>query len=86
MLIIGGSGYGNTNSAFNLISHQLDIDKIYIYAKHLYESKYKFLINKKESAESKHLSDSKMFIEYSNDMNDTYKNIEEYNPNKNVKY
>ena len=69
-----------------MISHQLDIDKIYIYAKHLYESKYKFLINKQESAYSKHLNDSKMFIEYSNDMNDTYKNIEEYNPNKNVKY
>ena len=50
MLIIGSSGYGNTNSALNMISHQLDIDKIYIYAKHLYESKYKFLINKQESA------------------------------------
>ena len=24
----------------------------------------------------------KAFIEYSNDMNDTYKGIEEYNPNK----
>ena len=25
---------------------------------------------------------SKAFIEYSNDMHDIYKNIEEYNPNK----
>ena len=29
------------------------------------------------------MNDSKAFIEHSNDdMNDTYKNIEEYNPNK----
>ena len=26
------------------------------------------------------------FFEYSNDMPDDYKNIEEYNPRKNVKY
>ena len=28
------------------------------------------------------VQDSKTFIEYSNDMDDIYKNIEEYNPNK----
>ena len=28
----------------------------------------------------------KRFIEYSNDMDDIYKNIEEYNPNKKRKY
>ena len=28
------------------------------------------------------MNDSKTFIEYSNDMGDTYKNIEGYNPNK----
>ena len=28
------------------------------------------------------MNDSKTFIEYSNDMDDTYKNIEGYNPNK----
>ena len=31
------------------------------------------------------MSDSKAFIEYSNDMDDVYKNIEEYNPNKKLK-
>ena len=31
--IIGGSGSGKTNSLFNLISQQPDIDKIYLYAK-----------------------------------------------------
>ena len=33
ILIIGGSGSGKTNSLFNLISQQLDINKIYLYAK-----------------------------------------------------
>ena len=32
-LIIGGSGSGKTNSLFNLISRQPDIDKIYLYPK-----------------------------------------------------
>ena len=39
MLIIGDSIPGKTNSLFNLISHQPDIDKIYLYAKDLYEAK-----------------------------------------------
>ena len=30
----------------------------------------------------KYLNNSKVFIEYSNDMDDIYKNIEEYNTNK----
>ena len=33
----------------------------------------------------KHFNDSKAFIEYSNDMLDIYKNIEEFNANKNRK-
>ena len=32
------------------------------------------------------LNDSKAFIEYSNNMDDIYKNIEEYNPNKKRKF
>ena len=43
------------------------------------------LINKGESTGLKYLNDSKVFIEYSNDMDDIYKNIEEYNSNKNRK-
>ena len=39
-------------------------------------------INKRESAGLKCFNDSKPFIEYSNDMDDIYKNVEEYNPNK----
>ena len=40
------------------------------------------LINKRESTDLRHLNDSKASIEYLNDMDDVYKNIEEYNPNK----
>ena len=84
ILIIKGSGRsGKINSLFNLISHQPDIDKIYLYHKDPYQAKYQFSINKRESAGLRHLNDSKAFIEYSNDMNDIYENIEEYNPNKN---
>ena len=43
------------------------------------------LINKQESAGLKNLNYSKAFIEYSNDMDDIYKNIEEYDPNKECK-
>ena len=46
MLIIGGSGSGKTNSLFNLISQQPDINKIYLYVKDPYETKYQFLVNK----------------------------------------
>ena len=40
MLIIGGSGSGKTNSLFNLINQQPDIDKIYLYAKDPSEGKH----------------------------------------------
>ena len=82
ILIIGGSGSGKTNALLNLINNQPDIDKIYLYAKDLYEPKYQFLINKRESTGLKHFNDPKAFIEYSNDMHDIYKNINNYNRNK----
>ena len=40
------------------------------------------LIKKRESTVLKYLNDSKDFMRYSTDMDDIYKNIEEYNPNK----
>ena len=70
ILIIGGSTSGKTNALINLINNQPDIDKIYLYAKDLYEAKYQFLINKRESTGLKHLNDPKAFIENSNDMQD----------------
>ena len=47
ILIIGGSGSGETNTLLNLIQEQDNddlIDNIYLYAKDLSEPKYKFLI------------------------------------------
>ena len=70
------------NSLFNVINQQLDIDKIHSYAKDPYEAKYQFLITKHEDVGTKHFNNSKAFIEYSNNMNDLYKTIQDYNPNK----
>ena len=41
------------------------------------------LINERESTGLKYLNDPKVLSECSNDMDDVYKNIEEYNPNEN---
>ena len=68
ILIIGGSGSGKTNALLNLINSQPDIDKIYLYAKDLYEDKYQFLVKKREKIGLKQFKDTNAFIEYSNDM------------------
>ena len=85
-LIVGGSGSGKTNALLNLINHEPDIDKLFLYAKDPCEAKFQLVINKRESTGLKYLNDFKAFIEYSNDMDDIYKNIEEYSPNKKRKY
>ena len=82
ILVIGDSGSGKTNSIFNLINQQPDIGKIYLYAKYPSKAKYQSLINKRESAGLKHLNDSNTFIKYWNNIDNIYKNIEEYKPNK----
>ena len=74
-----------TNSLFNLISWQPDIDKIYLYAKDPYEAKYQVLIHNWESTGLNDFDNSKAFIEYSGDMDDIYKSIDGYNPNKKCK-
>ena len=53
-----------------------------MYAKDPYEAKYQYLINKREGVGINHFNDPKAFIEYSNDMHDVYKNIDDYNPDK----
>ena len=85
ILIIEGSGSEKTNALLNLIKNQPDIDKIDFYAKDPFKAKYTFLITKGESTRLKHFHDPKAFIEYSNDMEDVYKNIEEYNIGKKCK-
>ena len=85
ILIIGGSGSGKANLLLNLIENQPDIDKIYLYTKDPYESKYQYLINKRKNVGINHFNDPKTFIEYSNDMHDVYKNVDEYNLDKESK-
>ena len=84
MSIIGPSGSGKANALLNLIQQDNNnlIDKIYLYAKDLSESKYQFLIKKCEDAGIKNLNDPRAFIEYSNTMVDVYNNTDYYNPKR----
>ena len=79
ILTISGSGSEKTNELLNLINNQPDIDKIYLYPKDPYESNYQYFINWREKVGLRHYDDPKAFIQYSNDLKDVYKNIEEYN-------
>ena len=65
-----------------MVNNQPDINRIYLYAKDPYEAKYQYLINKREKLGLNHFNDSKAFIEYSDDMQDVYKNSEEHNLGK----
>ena len=82
MLNIGPSGSGKNNTLLHLINdlHSTNpIDKIYLYAKDLREPKYQYLINNRVSAGIKNLNNPHTFIEYSDDMNDVYADISNYN-------
>ena len=85
MLIIGPSGSGKANTLLHLINNVHPIDKIYLYAKDIGEDKYNYLINKREQAGIKNLYDPKAFIEYSDDMDDAFDNINNYNKNRDKK-
>ena len=76
-MITGGSGSGKTNALLNLIKEQDDIDKIYLYAKDLSESKYEFLIKKNEDVGTNHFNDPNVFIVFSNRMDGVYQNIDD---------
>ena len=65
ILIIGGSGSEKTNVLLNLIKQQQpDIDKIYLYVKDPFESKYQLLINGREKVGIKTIRNPKAFIDY----------------------
>ena len=53
------------------MNNQLDIDKIYLYAKDPFEAKYQYLVDKHENVGLNHHDDHK-----------TYKKNEEYNLGK----
>ena len=63
------------NLILNLINHQPNIGKTYLYGKGAFDAKYQLLINKRKSAGLKHYNNSKAFIEYSYDMDDIYENV-----------
>ena len=69
----------------NLINNQPDIDKTYLYTKDTYEAKYQYLINIRQKVGLKRFKDPKAFIEYSNNIQDVYKNIDIYNIDKDRK-
>ena len=64
-----------------MINNQPDIDKVYSYTKDQYEGNYQYSVNS-EQVGLNNYDDLKVFIEYSNDMQDVYKNTEEYNLGK----
>ena len=53
-----------------------------MYAKDLSKPKYEYLIKNRQIAGTKHVNDGNAFIEYSNTMDDVYKNIDDYNRNR----
>ena len=76
-------GSGKTNVLLNLIKNQRpDIDKIYLYAKDLFESKHQLLIKGREKVGIENLKNLKAFIVYSQTIDDVYENLEDYNPTK----
>ena len=59
ILIIGGATSVKTNVVLNLIRHQQpDINKIYLYVKDAFESKYQLFINGREKVGIKTLKNS----------------------------
>ena len=75
-------GIWKNKCIIKLNKNQPDIDKIYFYVKDPYEYKYQYLISICEKVGLKRFNDPKAFIEYSNDMCNVYRNINNYNPDK----
>ena len=63
-------------------NQQPDIDRIYLYIKDPFESKYQLLINGKERVGIEILKNPKTFIDYSQTIDDVYENLEDCNPTK----
>ena len=62
----------------NLIKNQgPNIDKIYLYVKDPFKSMYELLINRREKVGVKQLKNPKVFIDYSQTINDVYENLED---------
>ena len=69
----------------NLIKHQQpDIDKIYLYFKDPFESKYESLLKGREKVGIKQTKNQNAFNDYSLTTDDLHENFEDYNPTKKV--
>ena len=80
LTILIESRSGKTNVFLNLIKYQrLDIDKIYIYVKDSFESKYQLLINGRGI---ENLKNPKVWIDHSQTIDDVYEVLEDYNTTK----
>ena len=73
---------GKTNVLLNLIkNHRPDIDKIYLYVKDPFESKYQLPVNGREKVRIKKLKKPK--VDHSQTIDDVYENLKDYyNPTK----
>ena len=59
-----------------------DIDRIYLFIKDWFESKYQLLVKEREKAGIKKNKSWKTFIDYSQSTDDVYENLEDYNLTK----
>ena len=59
-----------------------DIDKIYLYVKDPFESKYQLLITGTETIGIENFKNPKAFIYYSQTIDNAYENLEDYNTTK----
>ena len=67
----------------NLIKHQRpDIDKIYLYVKDPFKSKYQLLISGREKVGIEILKNSKAFIDYSQKIDDVFEHFKDYRQSK----
>ena len=83
ILIIGGSGSVKNNVLLNSKKYQCpDIDKIYLYVKDPFESKYQLLISGREKISVKTLKNPKKNIDYSQTIKYVYENLEGCTPTK----
>ena len=83
ILIIGGLESGKIDMFLNLRKHQWpDIDKIFLYVKDQFESKYQLFINGREKVGIEKLKNPKAFIDYSQTVDDVYETLEDYNRTK----
>ena len=67
----------------NLIKYYWpDINKIYLYAKDPFQSKYQLHISGRQKIGTKNVTNPKTIIDYSQTIDDVYVNLEDYNPTK----